>query len=350
MSWLALSLCVTAAFADTPVPAGAVAVSVGTTGGIRVAGGAAMACPPDWCGSAFPALEANLADAHAAAPAAPLSMVVAPGAPFDAVSSVIQAARGLGFAEILWSAEGEPSAWTLPPVPLALVHAVGTHDGPLADAPPPPPPLIVYLGAGGTAASRYVLNEQRQPNRPDGGVDLEWLGAAAAADRKAFPSELGVYVDVELPASAESVRAALRVLEHQGYARMDAFSRRAPAPAAPGLSVSENPIILGALDAEEIGRVIKPSLAEVDRCYTAALKSRPALAGVVVVKFVINAGGTVDSTTIKSTTLGDAEVEACLARAVRPLKFPKPKGGGIVIVSWPIKFSSTEPAEGPPPR
>lgn len=359
MIWLALSLFVhpgvagapaPAAPAATPVPAGAVVVTIAASGGISVGGGAALACPPDWCGNTFPALESTLSDAFTAAPAAPLSMVVAPGARFDAVSSVIRAARALGFSRIWWTAEGEPSGWELPPEPEGgLIRAVGTVGGTLPST-APPPPLTVQIGRAGTAASRYRLDDKRQPNRPGGEVDLDWLGAQAAADRKAFPTEASVFVDADGALPAAAVRPALQVLQREGYATMNVYARRDTPKAPPqALTLGKDPIVLGALDTADIAKVIQPKLAKVEACYVKARKARPELAGKVVLKFVISARGTVDSTAIKSTTLGDAAVEECLAKTIGALKFPAPRGGGIVIVSWPFTFSAVSDSGQTPP-
>ena len=41
---------------------------------------------------------------------------------------------------------------------------------------------------------------------------------------------------------------------------------------------------------------------------------------------------------VASSTLNDAEVEACLVRKVSTWPFPTPKGGGVVIVKYPLVF------------
>jgi hypothetical protein len=43
---------------------------------------------------------------------------------------------------------------------------------------------------------------------------------------------------------------------------------------------------------------------------------------------------------VGSSTLKNAKVETCIAQAVRRWLFPKPKGGGIVIVSYPFVLRS----------
>ena len=55
-------------------------------------------------------------------------------------------------------------------------------------------------------------------------------------------------------------------------------------------------------------------------------------------KFVIAKDGSVASSTTESSTLGTAAVEGCINGRVTRLRFPRPKGGGIVIVSYPFAF------------
>ena len=57
-------------------------------------------------------------------------------------------------------------------------------------------------------------------------------------------------------------------------------------------------------------------------------------------KFVINKEGGVSSATTKSSTLKNPIVEQCVNARFLRMKFPKPKGGGIVIVSYPFVFNA----------
>lgn len=107
----------------------------------------------------------------------------------------------------------------------------------------------------------------------------------------------------------------------------------------PGTGASSGaPIILGALDKNVIDRVIHENVGAVKACYEQGLMRGPSLAGKVVVKFVIAKDGSVSSAVMKSSNLGDAEVEACISQALMGLSFPAPAGGGIVIVSYPFMF------------
>jgi hypothetical protein len=101
-----------------------------------------------------------------------------------------------------------------------------------------------------------------------------------------------------------------------------------------------NPIILGALDKSLIDAVIKRNMNQIRYCYQRELTKNPSLKGKIVVKFVIAADGTVSKASIKSSSMGSPPVESCIKGRFRRFKFPQPKGGGIVIVSYPFIFSS----------
>ena len=44
---------------------------------------------------------------------------------------------------------------------------------------------------------------------------------------------------------------------------------------------------------------------------------------------------------VQTSTMKNRNVEQCIAAAVRRWLFPKPKGGGIVIVSYPFVLKSS---------
>jgi hypothetical protein len=56
------------------------------------------------------------------------------------------------------------------------------------------------------------------------------------------------------------------------------------------------------------------------------------------VKFVIGKTGSVSKASTKTSTLGSKAVEGCINSRFMRFKFPEPKGGGIVIVSYPFIF------------
>ena len=98
------------------------------------------------------------------------------------------------------------------------------------------------------------------------------------------------------------------------------------------------PVILGSLDKEIIRRVVREHMAQIRYCYEKELNRTPGLKGKVVQKWVISASGSVQSATVAQTTMKNRAVESCMSRKIRSWKFPKPKGGGIVIVNYPFIF------------
>ncbi|MCC7538341.1 MAG: TonB family protein, partial [Deltaproteobacteria bacterium] len=96
-----------------------------------------------------------------------------------------------------------------------------------------------------------------------------------------------------------------------------------------------NAQVVGSLSSEVIRRVIRRHINEVRFCYERALMQQPELAGRVSVRFVIGSTGAVQSASIATSTLGNANVESCIVSAVRRWTFPAPEGGGIVAVTYP---------------
>ncbi|MBI4818252.1 MAG: AgmX/PglI C-terminal domain-containing protein [Deltaproteobacteria bacterium] len=99
-------------------------------------------------------------------------------------------------------------------------------------------------------------------------------------------------------------------------------------------------IIQGSLSKEEIGRVIRRNLARFKYCYEKELNAAPTLAGKVGVYFTIAPTGSVAEASVRETSINNNNVEECVLRVMRSLKFPQPKGGGIVVVTYPFVFAS----------
>ena len=103
--------------------------------------------------------------------------------------------------------------------------------------------------------------------------------------------------------------------------------------------IGGDPIILGALDKSLIDAVIKRNMNKIGYCYQRELTNSPYLEGKITVKFVIAKDGTVSKASIKSSTMGSDSVEGCITGRFMRFRFPEPKGGGIVIVSYPFIFA-----------
>jgi hypothetical protein len=104
-------------------------------------------------------------------------------------------------------------------------------------------------------------------------------------------------------------------------------------------SVGGDPIIMGALDRSLIDEVIKRHMNQIRYCYQRELVKNNGLAGKIVIKFTISKDGSVASASTKSTTMNNQAVESCIEGRFMKMQFPQPKGGGIVLVSYPFMFS-----------
>ncbi len=103
--------------------------------------------------------------------------------------------------------------------------------------------------------------------------------------------------------------------------------------------IGGDPIILGALDKSLIDAVIKRHMNQIRYCYQRELTKNPNLGGKITVKFVIAKDGSVSKASIKSSSMGNKSVESCITGRFMRFTFPEPKGGGIVIVSYPFIFA-----------
>ena len=99
-------------------------------------------------------------------------------------------------------------------------------------------------------------------------------------------------------------------------------------------------IILGALDKGQLDTVIKRNINQIRYCYQRELVKDLTLSGQIVVKFTVSPQGDVTKSRIKSSSMDSSEIEACVAGRFKRFSFPEPKGGGIVIVSYPFLFST----------
>ncbi len=138
--------------------------------------------------------------------------------------------------------------------------------------------------------------------------------------------------------SSEAGKAVGEMLKQQ-VAEDRAAAPGTPVPAADPLGRHVSPTkasVVGNLDADIIRRVVRAHINEVRTCYNAGLVRNASLEGRVAVQFTIGGEGTVTETQIVDTTISDKEVETCIAKAVERWKFPKPDGGGSVVVTYPF--------------
>jgi TonB family protein len=94
--------------------------------------------------------------------------------------------------------------------------------------------------------------------------------------------------------------------------------------------------VQGALDKDIVRRIVRAHINEVRNCYNVSLAKDPTIGGRVAIQFTIGSSGKVPTAVVAESTIKDPEVGRCVAKAVRRWKFPKPNGGGSVIVTYPF--------------
>jgi hypothetical protein len=107
-----------------------------------------------------------------------------------------------------------------------------------------------------------------------------------------------------------------------------------PARPAPTVEIGQ-PNAQGDLDKAIIRRYIKRNIPRITYCYEKELLAKPGLRGTVMTQFFIAPSGEVASATSSGV---DPAVASCLARVIKAIQFPKPKGSGGVQVNYPFTF------------
>ena len=99
------------------------------------------------------------------------------------------------------------------------------------------------------------------------------------------------------------------------------------------------PEVVGSIDPELIRKVVHEHRAQIRTCYETELTSKPNLAGKLVSAWTIDPSGAVTEAHTQETTLRDRTVESCVASKIKTWRFPIPKGGGEVFVTYPFIFT-----------
>lgn len=97
--------------------------------------------------------------------------------------------------------------------------------------------------------------------------------------------------------------------------------------------------VVGGLSKEVIGNVIRRHWNEIKYCYEKELQKDPNLQGKVAVMFTIDGSGMVSDASVTEDSVGSTgAVSQCMTQRIRRWKFPEPKGGGNVVVTYPWLF------------
>jgi hypothetical protein len=95
--------------------------------------------------------------------------------------------------------------------------------------------------------------------------------------------------------------------------------------------------VLGSVDKELVRKVIQEHAAQIRYCYEQELALNPKLSGKVSIKWQINGDGSASMAMVDqgATTLQSGNVHKCMMARIVSWEFPKPKGGGVAIITYP---------------
>lgn len=103
----------------------------------------------------------------------------------------------------------------------------------------------------------------------------------------------------------------------------------------------EETVVMGAIDADAVERALLAHKDEFRLCYEKEINAEnPGVSGRVGTSFVIGSSGHVSQAGIESSSLKNANIERCILAVIKRIDFPIPRGGGVVQVTYPFKFSS----------
>ena len=124
-------------------------------------------------------------------------------------------------------------------------------------------------------------------------------------------------------------------------AAVSAVSRAAPSSgAAPKLYVEPTTVgPSGELSA--VKRVLLRRHSDVRRCWEPLLRDSPETTGQVRVAFTLTASGAAEAVRIASSTLDTELPDRCLVELVRRTRFPAPRAGGKLEVTYPFELEAT---------
>lgn len=138
------------------------------------------------------------------------------------------------------------------------------------------------------------------------------------------------------PVSRPAARPAASAPTH-------ATSAPASIPAsAPSVGVRKPILPTGSLSRAEIMQVVRRSLPAVRYCYERELVKQPTLAGRILVSMVVQEDGSVREAVVEYSTINQPQLDACIVKRVSTWRFPRPRGG-LVVIKYPFDFRTATP-------
>ena len=99
-------------------------------------------------------------------------------------------------------------------------------------------------------------------------------------------------------------------------------------------------VVLGSIDPDIIRRILMDHIPQFRHCYQRELDdSSGGFSGMVKMNFIIGASGSVTKAGVESADGSlKRSVRGCISGVIKGIKFPRPRGGGVVEVSQPFSF------------
>jgi outer membrane biosynthesis protein TonB len=100
-------------------------------------------------------------------------------------------------------------------------------------------------------------------------------------------------------------------------------------------------VVLGSIDPELLRKILQEYIPQFRYCYQQELKVNEAAEGVIDLAFRINANGPISNIKVTGKKAKFSRGgTACMAKVLKIIKFPTPKGGGVVDIKQPLNFVS----------
>jgi TonB family protein len=97
-------------------------------------------------------------------------------------------------------------------------------------------------------------------------------------------------------------------------------------------------VVVGGVSNQAVEDSVEANHDAIAACYDGERLKKPGLAGKVLVRFIIDANGTVSSVATKSSSLRHPATEACLEGVIKAATFPELLRGKRAIVTYPFVF------------
>lgn len=88
--------------------------------------------------------------------------------------------------------------------------------------------------------------------------------------------------------------------------------------------------------------IFKRAQGRVRACYESGLKRHPDLRGQILFDLEVDKRGNAKRVVVKTSTLNDRGVVACVREVLRVLPYPRPAGGRSAVIHYPLTLMRTE--------